>query len=216
MRLASLEVSVSILLSKKVCFQPFLWWLDTTDIIRLERLLTDHLELSMLCSNTTIQLDSSHCSSCLYLPIIFLHLVIKKRGNQEMLLIVKNGLIVIHNQEYMELWHSCSNSPLSVINTTCCYHKSYSGRKLELCTTFAAIIRTSKHFWLLQCIWHQTRVTYPWCITLCSHWNHCIWSQEFWDHKFLVLENGLIFYRFMVEWFFLLHKMTIKGLIAII
>ena len=29
---------------------------------------------------------------------------------------------------------------------------SYSGRKLKLCTTFAAIIRSSKHFWLLQCI----------------------------------------------------------------
>ena len=28
----------------------------------------------------------------------------------------------------------------------------YSGQQLKFCTTFAAIIRTSKHFWLLQCI----------------------------------------------------------------
>ena len=25
---------------------------------------------------------------------------------------------------------------------------------------------TSKHFWLFQCIWLQTKVTYLWCITL--------------------------------------------------
>ena len=78
------------------------------------------------------------------------------------------------------------------------------------------IIMTSKNFWQLQCIWHQTRVTYLWCITDCSHWNHCIWSQELWEHNFLVLKNGLLFYRSMAEWVFLLHKMTIKGLIAVI
>ena len=91
----------------------------------------------------------------------------------------------------------------------------YSGRTLKLCITFVPVIRTSKHFWLLQCIWHQTMVIYPWCITTCSHWNHCIWSQELWEHKFLVFKNGLLFYRFMVEWVSFLHKMTLKGLIAI-
>ena len=93
---------------------------------------------------------------------------------------------------------------------------SYSGRRLLLYITYVLIIRTSRHFWLLKCIWHQTRVTYPWCFTTCSHWNHCIWSQELWEHKFLVLKNGLLFYRSMAEWVFLLHKMTIKGLIAVI
>ena len=78
------------------------------------------------------------------------------------------------------------------------------------------IIMTSKHFWLLQSTWHQIWVTYLWCIANCSHWNHCIWSQEVWEHKCLVLKNGMLFYRFMVEWVFLLHKMTIKGLITVI
>ena len=64
----------------------------------------------------------------------------------------------------------------------------YSGRTLKWCMTFVPIIRTSKHFWLLQCIWLQTRVTYPWCTTTCSHWNHCILSQELWEDKFLVLK----------------------------
>ena len=40
---------------------------------------------------------------------------------------------------------------------------------LKLFITFVPIIGTSKHFWLLQCIWLQTRVTYPWTITICSH-----------------------------------------------
>ena len=61
---------------------------------------------------------------------------------------------------------------------------SYSGRTLKLCITFVPIMRTSKHFWLLQYIWHQTMVIYPWSITTCSHWNHCLWSQELWEHKF--------------------------------
>ena len=90
-------------------------------------------------------------------------------------------------------------------------HK-YSGRTLKWCMTFVPIIRTSKPFWLLQCIWHQTRVTYLWCTTTCSHQNHCIWSQELWEHKFLVLKNGLLFCRSMVEWVCLLHKMIIKDL----
>ena len=75
----------------------------------------------------------------------------------------------------------------------------YSGHTLKLYITFVPVIRTSKHFWPLQCIWHQTMVIYPWCITTCSHWNHCIWSQELWEHKFLVFKNGLLFYRFMVD-----------------
>ena len=75
----------------------------------------------------------------------------------------------------------------------------YSGRRLLLCMTFVLIIRTSKHFWLLQCIWHLTRVTYPWFITNCSHWNHCIWSQELWEHKFLDLKKVLLFYRSMLR-----------------
>ena len=33
-----------------------------------------------------------------------------------------------------------------------CFVGSYSGRTLLLCMTFVLIIRTSKHFWLLQCI----------------------------------------------------------------
>ena len=37
----------------------------------------------------------------------------------------------------------------------------YSGRRLFLYMTFVPMIMTSKHFWLLQCIYHQTRVTYP-------------------------------------------------------
>ena len=94
--------------------------------------------------------------------------------------------------------------------------KAYSGRQLKLCATLVAIIRTSKHFWLLQCIWNKTRVTYPWSITTFSHWNHFVWSQKLWEHKFMVFKNGLTFYRFMVEWVFLLHKITIKGLKAII
>ena len=89
----------------------------------------------------------------------------------------------------------------------------YSGSMLRLYITFVPVIRTSKHFWLLQYIWDQTMVIYPWCITTCSHWNHCIWSQELWEYKFLVFKNGLIFYRFVVEWVSFLHKMTIKGLI---
>ena len=36
---------------------------------------------------------------------------------------------------------------------------TYSGCTLKWCMTFVPIIRTSKPFWLLQCIWHQTRVT---------------------------------------------------------
>ena len=93
--------------------------------------------------------------------------------------------------------------------------KWYSGRTLKLYITFVPMIRTSKHFWLLQCIWHQTMVIYPWCSTTCSHWNHCIWSWELWEHKFLVLKNGLLFYRFMVEWVSFLHKMTNKGVIML-
>ena len=92
----------------------------------------------------------------------------------------------------------------------------YSVRTLLLYIIYVLIIRTSKHFWLLQFIGHQTRVKYLWYITTCSYWNHCILSQELLERKFLVLKNGLIFYRFLVEWVFLLHKMTIKGLIAII
>ena len=92
----------------------------------------------------------------------------------------------------------------------------YSGRTLKLYITFVPVIRTSKPFWLLQYIWHQTMVIYPWCITTCSHWNHFIWSQELWEHKFLVFKNGLLFYRFMVEWVSFLHKMVIKGLITVI
>ena len=88
----------------------------------------------------------------------------------------------------------------------------YSGRTIKLYITFVPIIRTSKHFWLIQCIWHQTRVTYLWCTTTCTHNNHCIWSQELWEHKFLVLKNGLLFCRSMVEWVCLLHKMIIKDL----
>ena len=75
----------------------------------------------------------------------------------------------------------------------------YSGQTLKWCMTFVLIIRTSKHFWLLQCIWHLTRVTYPWFITNCSHWNHCIWSQELWEHKFLDLKKVLLFYRSMLR-----------------
>ena len=36
----------------------------------------------------------------------------------------------------------------------------YSGRMLKLYITFVPVIRTSKHFWLLQCIWHQTMIIY--------------------------------------------------------
>ena len=54
--------------------------------------------------------------------------------------------------------------------------KIYSGRTLLLCMTFVLIIMTPKHFWLLQGIWHQTR-----------------------QHKFLVLEKVLLFYRSVVE-----------------
>ena len=36
----------------------------------------------------------------------------------------------------------------------------YSGRTLLLCMTSVLIIMTFKHFWLLQSIGHQTRVTY--------------------------------------------------------
>ena len=76
---------------------------------------------------------------------------------------------------------------------------SYSGRTRLLCMTFGLIIMTSKHFWLLQSTWHQTRVTYLWCIANCSHWNHHIWSQELWEHKFLVLKKVLLFYRSMLR-----------------
>ena len=79
------------------------------------------------------------------------------------------------------------------------YQKLLSDDSLKWCMTFVPIIRTFKHFWLLQWIWHQTRVTYPWRITYCSNWNHCIWSQELWEHKFLVLKNSLLFYRSLVE-----------------
>ena len=68
----------------------------------------------------------------------------------------------------------------------------YSGRMLKLYITFVPVIRSSKHFWLLQCIWHQTMVIYSWSITICSHWNHCLWSQELWEHKFLVLKWSAI------------------------
>ena len=64
-----------------------------------------------------------------------------------------------------------------------CETASYSGRTLLLYMTFVLINMTSKHFWLLQCTQHQTRITYPWCIANCSHWN---W-------------NSLLFYRSMVE-----------------
>ena len=77
-------------------------------------------------------------------------------------------------------------------------HK-YSGRTLLLCMTFELIIMTSKPIWLLQSPWHQTRVTYLWCIANCSHWNHHIWSQELWEHKFLVLKKVLLFYRSMLR-----------------
>ena len=73
------------------------------------------------------------------------------------------------------------------------------GHTLKWCMTFVVIIWSSKHFWLLQCIWHLTRVTYPWFITNCSHWNHCIWSQELWEHKFLDLKKVLLFYRSMLR-----------------
>ena len=79
------------------------------------------------------------------------------------------------------------------------FRKLYSGRTLLLCMTFGLIIMTSKHFWLLQSTWHQTRVTYLWCIANCSHWNHHIWSQELWEHKFLVLKKVLLFYRSMLR-----------------
>ena len=75
----------------------------------------------------------------------------------------------------------------------------YSGRRLLLYMTFVLMIMTSKHFWLLQCIYHQTRVTYPWFITTCSHWNHFIWSQELCEHKFLVSKKVLLFYRSMLR-----------------
>ena len=131
---------------------------------------------------------------------------------------------------YICAWHLCISGCSKPYNTKLGSHTNdllsisttetivyvYSGRTLKLYITFVPIIRTSKHFWLLQCIWHQTMVIYPWCITTCSHWNHCIWSQELWEHKFLVFKNGLLFYRFMVEWVSFLHKMTFKGLIAII
>ena len=87
---------------------------------------------------------------------------------------------------------------------------------IKWCMTFVPIIRTSKPFWLFQCIWQHSRVTYPWCTTNCSYQNHCIWSQELWEHNILVLKNSLLFYRFMVEWVFLFHKMIIKGLITVI
>ena len=45
----------------------------------------------------------------------------------------------------------------------------YSGRPLKWWMTFVPIIRTSKYFWLLQWIWDQTKVTYPWCTATCSH-----------------------------------------------
>ena len=67
----------------------------------------------------------------------------------------------------------------------------YSGCPLKWCVTFVPIIMTSKHFWLLQWIWDQTKVTYSWCTTTCSHWNHCIWSLELWEQEFLVLEKSL-------------------------
>ena len=65
--------------------------------------------------------------------------------------------------------------------------------------TLVLIIMTSKPFWLLQSPWHHIRVTYLWCIANCSHWNHCIWSQELWEHKFLVLKKVLLFYRSMLR-----------------
>ena len=82
-----------------------------------------------------------------------------------------------------------------------CLKKSlYSGRTLLLCMTFVLItIMSSKHFWLLQCILHQTIVTYAWCIANCSHWNYCIWLQELWEHKLLVLKKFLLFYRSMLR-----------------
>ena len=75
----------------------------------------------------------------------------------------------------------------------------YSGRRMLLYMTFKLIIMTSKPFWLLQSPWHHIRVTYLWCIANCSHWNHCIWSQELWEHKFLVLRKVLLFYRSMLR-----------------
>ena len=56
-----------------------------------------------------------------------------------------------------------------------------SWHTLLWCMIFVLIILTSKYFWLLQCLWHKTRVTFSWCITTCSHWNHYIWSQDLWE-----------------------------------
>ena len=58
---------------------------------------------------------------------------------------------------------------------------------------------TSKHFLLLQSIWHQTRVTFLWCITNCSHWNNCIWSQDLWELKLNLLVL-LSMYAMFILW----------------
>ena len=66
---------------------------------------------------------------------------------------------------------------------------------------------TYKSFCLFQCIWHQTRVIYPWYITTCSHLNYCIWSQDPREHKFLLLKK--VWYSLdlrLSEWFFFKNR----------
>ena len=60
----------------------------------------------------------------------------------------------------------------------------------------------SKPFWLLQCIWQPCMVPYPSIITNCSHWNPCIWSQDSWKHKFLLVKKVMVFFSFIMGWYF--------------
>ena len=45
---------------------------------------------------------------------------------------------------------------------------------------------------------HDVYLQFPVYFTT-IHWNHCIWSQELWEHKFLVLKKVLLFYRSMLR-----------------
>ena len=53
----------------------------------------------------------------------------------------------------------------------------YSRRLLKWCTTFAAIIRTSISDCSNAYDSHLGSYTHKVLITICSHWNHCMWSQ---------------------------------------
>ena len=67
---------------------------------------------------------------------------------------------------------------------------------LKLCMTFVHIIRTSKHFWLLQWIWPQTKVTFSATETIV----HGHRGQSSCDHIFTmvsVAENGNMYFMGM-------------------